>query len=113
MANLTAQLTVAVLVAEKAKGSWKAIAEQAERVLGHTPMEYWTADNKKGLMARQEALSLLQPDFERGIHPTDRRYGQYYGRYSNHIKIQKGDWFVLTTFGSLILTDAEYKEFVR
>lgn len=102
-------LKIEVLVAEQATGSWKSIKEQATRVLGRVPMRGWDDENKMFLTYLQDALSLLQPDFERGIHPTDPEHNQF----GNHVEIRKGDWLVRTSFGPLILTSSEYEEFVR
>lgn len=98
-------LKIEVLVAEKATGSWKAITEQATRILGHAPTKDRDGDNKMCLMYGQESLCLLQPDFERGV-PVQRR------EFAPKVKIHKGDWLLRTTFGALVLTATEYKEFV-
>lgn len=98
-------LKIEVLVAEKATGSWKAIAEQVTRILGHAPMKDRDGDNKMGLVYGQESLCLLQPDFERGV-PVQRR------AFAPQVEIHKGDWLLKTTFGALVLTAHEYEEFV-
>lgn len=102
-------LEIKVLTSERTVGSWKAITEQVEKVLGFAPMRIRDQHNKMGVEVFQKYMSSFQSEFERGIHPTDRRWNPF----SQRVEIHKGDWVMLTSFGGLVLTDDEYRTFVR
>lgn len=102
-------LEIKVLMSERTVGSWKAIAEQVERVLGFAPMRVRDQHNKMGMEVSQERMAAFQSEFERGIHPTERRWSPY----NQRVEIRKGDWVLRTSFGGLVLTDEEYRTFIR